>query len=301
MHRTLSKSPRQNQRLPSAFLPSWECQPRFGDALDQQASPKKCHCTIYKLKHFQMIISEGPSEQLKRTAAMQAGWHSSAWLCWPHPSPICIILIILCLSIPAWSIPCQFTGQVLWRWVLCGFPLCSDAWATRAQLMFSQAWTPWQPRGAICAKLQRQPGIRTPSLKKLWLIAAERKSAKSMHKKNRNSRSLVQTYTSFVRVPLISKWPLVSTMGFHEIQQNSHQEEKTKPYFLALPQELICQQICCFPGAAQEDLLYSFCGSLITQSQQSGGISILTGAPGPEFPRAPQILSQLPSGEKRPH
>lgn len=178
-----------------------------------------------------MIISEGPSEELKRTAAMQAGWHSSAWLCWPHPSPICIILIILCLSIPAWSIPCQFTGQVLWRWVLCGFPLCSDAWATRAQLMFSQAWTPWQPRGAICAKLQRQPGIRTPSLKKLWLIAAERKSAKSMHKKNRNSRSLVQTYTSFVRVPLMSKWPLVSAMGFHEIQQNSHQEDKNQTVF----------------------------------------------------------------------
>lgn len=65
---------------------------------------------------------------------------------------------------------------------------------------------------------------------------------------------------------------------------------------LAPPQELICQQIRCFPGAAQEDLLYSFCCCclLIAQSQQPGGILILRGAlrPSTSISRALQSLPQ---------
>lgn len=85
VHRTLSKSvikTKKTQNIP-AFLPNGnllECQPRSGDAPDQEVSPKKCHCTIYMLKHFKMILSagpEGPEEQLqdKSTTPLQAGWH----------------------------------------------------------------------------------------------------------------------------------------------------------------------------------------------------------------------------------
>lgn len=102
----------------------------------------------------------------------------------------------------------------------------------------------------------------------------------------------------------ISNSVFINAMGVHERQHNSHQEQRNQTGFLALPQELICQQICRFPGAAQEDLLYSFCCCLlITQAQQSAGISILRGALGlcASISRALQNLPQPLGGEKHPH
>lgn len=84
---------------------------------------------------------------------------------------------------------------------------------------------------------------------------------------------------------------------------NPIERGETKLYFWALPQELLCQQICCFHGAAQEPALQPLV--LITNHPISAawwglhpkrGIDIA-----PVFPSALQSLPRLLSGEKHPH